>query len=291
MIADFFCLGNILGIKDAHGGANTGFLIRTDRGKYFTKIMTGAHVAANTEYEAVFANHLFRHEVPSAPYLVSKDGSCVFKNNGIVSVAQKEIHGVHPAVTLDAVSQVGMIMGKMSLVSLKHLPEKFGWLSREYVKKEIVLLRRDFDHDKHARKIFSALNAHNFFAKNIIPKLPHSIVHADLHTDNVLFRKEKLIAIIDWEDASVAPALFDFASSVIYWCFGDEGFRPKIYKAFYNSYTKERPFTKLEHEYLLDCIQHVAVLQTLWRFLNWENSRRKGALWALELPLTEILKI
>ena len=83
MIADFFCLGNILGIKDAHGGANTGFLIRTDRGKYFTKIMTGAHVAANTEYEAVFANHLFRHEVPSAPYLVSKDGSCVFKNNGI----------------------------------------------------------------------------------------------------------------------------------------------------------------------------------------------------------------
>ena len=288
-IIDFFNLGTLLEIKyDAGSCAN--FFVTTEKGKYFIKTITEIRNRTFVEHRAVFANYLVHRGIPAALHLPGKDNSFVFEHDNVLAVTQNMAPGAHPDVSLATVSQIGRVLGKMGLVPTKNLPAKLGWLSGEYVKKEVAVLRRDFAHDQHAKKIFSALNAHNFFAKNIVPKLPHSIIHADPHTDNVLFRKEKLTAIVDWEDASVGPALFDFASAVIYWCF-DEGFRPKIYKALYDSYTKERSFTKLEHEYLLDCIQYVAVLQTLWRFLNWENSRRKGALWALELPFAEILKI
>ena len=142
---------------------------------------------------------------------------------------------------------------------------------------------RDFRGNSDVRKILSAYDSCEDFEKNILPCLPKSIIHGDGHSENVIFKNDKLAAFVDWEDSTIAPALFDFVSSAAYWCFEDGRIRPKLYRAFYESYAQERQLTEIESNHLEDCMKYVGVIQTMWRFLNNGDKNRYDALWGLKL--------
>lgn len=53
---------------------------------------------------------------------------------------------------------------------------------------------------------------------------PFSIIHCDYHLDNTLFSREapRLAAIVDWEMATVGPALVDLGLLTMFWSRADE---------------------------------------------------------------------
>ena len=54
------------------------------------------------------------------------------------------------------------------------------------------------------------------------PTLPQGVVHGDLFRDNVLWRDEQLVALLDWESASDGVVIYDLAVTLLAWCCGDE---------------------------------------------------------------------
>jgi len=283
-IANFFCLGSVLKIRDADG-ANANFIITTSRGRFFVKINLEPHTRDNKLLETAYVAHLLVQGIPVVPYLPGNDGTSICRIDDIMAMSQKVAPGSNPDITIANVSQIGKFLGKLHLVPTSSLPYRYGWLSPEYIQKNLVRFASDGGFRGHpdARKILSVYGSCDEFVRDIVPKLPASIVHSDLHSENVLFKNGQLTAVVDWEDSTIAPSLFDFVSSAAYWCFDfDRGtMRPKLYRAFRESYEKERPLTKLEIEHLRDCMRYVEVVQTMWRFLNYPNRERHRALWGL----------
>lgn len=282
-IADFFELGSVTKIADAPLSANANFFVRTDKGYFFVKINLEPHTLTNKLSEETYIKHLIGYGIPVTPYLLGKNGSPIFENGKVMSMVQNVIHGSNPQIKMSSVRQIGKFLGRLSLVPFAELPYRYGWLSPEYIKENLIRLSRDFSDNPHVSKILSAYNSCEDFERNILPILPKSIIHGDGHSENVIFKGGQLVVFIDWEDSTIAPSLLDFVSSAAYWCFSDGEIRPRLYKTFYESYTEERLLTELEISHLEDAMKYVGVIQTMWRFINYGHRNRYDALWGLKL--------
>ena len=282
-IADFFELGSVAKIENAPLSANANFFVRTDKGHFFVKINLEPHTLANKLSEETYIKHLVGYRIPVTPYLLGKNGSAVFEDGKIMAMVQNIVPGSNPRIKISSVTQIGSFLGKLSLVPFINLPYRYGWLSPEYIEKNLVKLNGDFRGNADVRRILSIYDSCRDFEKIVLPCLPKSIIHGDGHSENVIFQDERLVAFVDWEDSTVAPSLLDFVSSAAYWCFEDGRIRPKLYKAFYTSYTDERPLTELECNHLEDCMKYVGAIQTMWRFINYGHRNRYDALWGLKL--------
>lgn len=284
-VTKFFNLGDICGVTKAGGTANENYFVRTAKGQFVVKIMLEQQTLSNKMKEVIYVSHLIKHGIPATPYLTGRGGSLayLYVDGQTVAMVQKLISGYHPAYTLAAVSEVGRYLGKLSLVPYAGLPQRCGWLSREYIRGSLGKLDRAAVTNRKVQKTLSAFVACRDFAKKVVASLPKSIIHSDVHGNNVLFCDNQLAAFIDWEDAIIAPALFDFVSTAAYWCFdGVNKIRPRLYKAFRESYEKVRPLTELENRYLSDCMRYVGVVQTMWRLINSMRTDY-DLLWGLKL--------
>jgi len=281
-ITNFFGVGHPTKVTDAGGDANANFFVETDGGEYFVKVICEPHTRSSKLKEAVYVEYLSRHGIPAVRYLSGRDGSAIFEDEDVMAMAQHKIPGSCPRVTIANALHVGRLLGRMSLIPAAEVPDRHGWFGMAYVENSLVRLKRDFSSDPDARRIISAHDACSDFVENVLPHLPQSIVHTDMHSENVLFNNRRLVAVVDWEDSSVAASLLDFVSSVAYWCRDDDVGGPSMYRAFYESYTAERPFTLVEENSLDDCLKYVGVMQTMWRFLNYGDGDREGLLWALD---------
>lgn len=75
--------------------------------------------------------------------------------------------------------------------------------------------------------------------------LPSGLVHGDLFRDNVLWKGEELVALIDFESASRGPFVYDLMVCVHAWCFGDR-FEPDLVSALFAGYRSKRPLSPAE---------------------------------------------
>lgn len=283
-IADFFNLGPIQGFKTVYGGVNDNFFLKTSQGNYFVKISPNTGTQIEKVKESIYTSYLSNRGIPAISYMCNRSGYIIFANEKIEAMVQRKIRGTHPyQPTLDTVSQIGTVLGKMSLIHTAALPHHKGWLNQEFTVENLNILRKKFARNRRAQKILSIYDSCQDFVEHILPRLPQSIIHTDLHCENVLFAKGKLVGVIDWEDCTISASLLDFVSTAVYWCWDGERMRPRIYKSFYVSYTNQRPFTKLEQKHVVDCMKYVGVMQTIWRFVNYSQDNKKEAVWALKL--------
>ncbi len=77
-------------------------------------------------------------------------------------------------------------------------------------------------------------------------KLPRGIIHGDLFHDNLLFKGDKLIAMLDFEAAARGRYVFDLATAVNALCFADEQYDLKRFEAFMAGYESLRPLSLAE---------------------------------------------
>jgi len=97
--------------------------------------------------------------------------------------------------------------------------------------------------------------------------LPKGIIHGDMHDMNVLFEKEckELDCVLDWDDATYGPFLFDLAMGITEWCVIKEEVNDSYLQAFLKEYEASRKLEEIEKELLwFGCL-----LMLLWhiRFL------------------------
>jgi homoserine kinase type II len=71
--------------------------------------------------------------------------------------------------------------------------------------------------------------------------LPLGLIHGDLFIDNVLYQDGALAALLDFEQASWGPLLYDLAVSVLAFGYGRDDFRVDVTRAFIDGYRAVRP--------------------------------------------------
>ncbi|MDB4991345.1 MAG: serine kinase, partial [Myxococcaceae bacterium] len=77
------------------------------------------------------------------------------------------------------------------------------------------------------------------------PELPRGVVHGDLFRDNVLWKGDQLVALLDWESASDGIVIYDLAVTLLAWCCGDT-LDWSLARALVHGYQSERTISEVE---------------------------------------------
>ena len=72
------------------------------------------------------------------------------------------------------------------------------------------------------------------------PNLPTGVIHGDLFVDNVLYDGDRLVALIDFEQASWGCLAYDLAVTALAFGFGRDDFKSEIVRALLDAYRAVR---------------------------------------------------
>ena len=97
------------------------------------------------------------------------------------------------------------------------------------------------------RKICRTLDDEvEYLTRYLEGKLPKGMIHGDIFADNLLFRGEKLIAVLDFDAACRGKFIFDIATAVNALCFVDGGYSLDRFRYLLHGYESVRTLSLAE---------------------------------------------
>jgi len=286
-------LGKLLkyeGIKE--GIENTNYFIQTEKGKYILTLYEKRVEEKDLPFFIGLMKNLYDKKFPSPKPIINKNGNYISdilkKKAAVVSFLDGRAKKI---LSPDDCCEVGISTATMHLIT-KNLSGK-----REN-KLSVNSWRMLFNKVKNeCSKIHT--NLPNVIEKNLTeveekwPKdIPSGIIHADLFSDNIFFKSNKLSGIIDYYFACNDYYAFEVAICLNALCFeGDNAnlsFNVTKAKRFIDGYSSVRKLLDEEKNSLKVLCQGAAIRFLLTRVFDFLNLS-DGALVKIKDPL-EYLK-
>ncbi len=101
-------------------------------------------------------------------------------------------------------------------------------------------------------------------------KIPSGLIHADLFSENVLFEKNKLSGILDFEAGGHGAFLFDIAVTLHACCYQNKKFQKSLIAGFFKGYQSVRKLTTAEKKHLSYYLEQSAMRFLLTRLRDFE---------------------
>ena len=274
-LAAAFALGAVRGARPiAAGTINSNFALDTDRSAYFLRINEGKS-EADVAWEAQLITALAAGGVATPPPLIARDGRAYAALAGTdkwVSVFPwRSGRHVGPGeVTPEIAGRFGAALAELHQVGLG-LP--VAW-RRTSIYDHAHLVQR---HARFAASTDPALAraiavtgaglATAGAAAQIRARATHGIIHGDLFRDNVLWDGGRLVAILDFEQASGGSLAYDLAVCLNDWCW-DGAFRRDAAAALLAGYQRVRPLPPEDREALRIEVSLAATRFTITRITD-----------------------
>ena len=274
-IAHAFALGEVQQARAiAAGTINSNFAVDTARGAWFVRINEGKS-EVDVAWEAQLVAALAAGGVATPPPLPARDGrpyAPLGSGGKFVSVfSWCAGHHLGPGeVTAELAAAFGAELARLHVAGLAqpaawrrrsiydhaHLVERFARFADSpdpALARAIAVIR----HGLAAAEAASALRA----------QASHGVIHGDLFRDNVLWDGGRVVAILDFEQASGGSFAYDLAVCLNDWCW-DGAVRLDLAAALVAGYQRVRPLTTRDREALLIELPAAAVRFTITRITD-----------------------
>lgn len=232
----------------SHGAsANTHYALDTVRGKFLIKIdEVKSEIEVKRELDLLL--FLRKHAFPCPVPLSDRRGRhCRDWGGNLLSVYRNlDGHVVVPDdLTLGQLENVGRVMADLHLISKAYKKGVESRFNFERVAEIYVSVRGRLP--QYLKKIVRTLDEEIEYLQNYLEgKLPKGITHGDLFTDHLLFKGEKVSAVIDFEAAGRGKFIFDLATAVNSLCFEDNRYVLKKFEALIAGYEGLRTLSLAE---------------------------------------------
>ena len=286
-------LGELLNYKGIEEGIeNTNYSIKTDVGKFVLTVYEKRVEEKDLPFFMGLMKNLFDANFPSPEPLINKNG------NYITEIANKKAAvvtlldgSVKKNLNPDSCREVGIYAAKLHTITKNLAGKRENKLSinswrniYKNIQKDCSKIHPNLDKiiDRNLDEI------ENKWPKNI----PSGIIHADLFPDNIFFKGNKLVGIIDFYFSCYDFYAFEIAICLNALCFEgkNENLSFNITKAkkFIEGYSSIRKLNEEEKESLKTLCQGAAIRFLLTRVFDYLNIT-KGALVKIKDPI-EYLK-
>ncbi len=205
------------------GTVNTSTVARLRSGESLFLRLYEQQGLAGAEAEARMLTELARRGVPTPPPL-SRPGApdaCVAVAKGKPLVAFPFVPGAtlrQSEITPSHARQVGEALARVHLAS-----DGLALPADRFTVHALTELTRAFGEagDDEARALAPWLAGELQAAEGARdPGLPRGLLHGDLFRDNVLFRDDRLAALLDFESCHGGAFVYDIAVVILSWCYG-----------------------------------------------------------------------
>jgi homoserine kinase type II len=270
-IADEFALGEIssyYGIKN--GSVNTHYLIETKRGRYFAKLdEVKSELEVKQELDLLF--HLRKQNFPCIQPLKSKTGRFYIEVQGKCLTVSRLLEGSEVPVeslTATQVEALGHALANLHLIGRsykKGIDNRFGFNRIVAIYREV---RRQLP--SHLKNIVRVLDDELSYLENYLDNnLPKGIIHGDLFSDNVKFKGNRLVGVMDFEAACRGKLIYDLATAVNALCFIDDRYRIERFEALISGYESLRPLSLPEWDSFPNELRFSALRFTVTRIKDF----------------------
>ena len=262
------------------GSVNTHYLLETARGKFVVKIdEVKSEIEVKRELDLLL--FLRKHGFPCPVPLADRRGRHYRDWGGKQLSVYRYIDGhvVDPEdLTAAQLENVGRVLADLHLISKaykKGVDNRFGF---ERVAEIYADVRGRLPH--YFKKIIRTLDEELEYLQNYLEnKLPKGIIHGDLFPDNLMFKGEKVVAVLDFEAAGRGKFIFDLATAVNALCFEDGRYALKRFEALIAGYEALRTLSLAEWDAFPNELRFSAFRFTVTRlrdfFLNPVDERER----------------
>ena len=144
-------------------------------------------------------------------------------------------------------------------------------------------------HDRYLNsktdEIETELLVFNWLSKNMQPEIKPTLLHNDFKYDNVIFdlENQKILAILDWEMATIGDPRMDIGTSLSYWCEASDGdfeknfnlswlpgnYSREEYVAHYEKINPEVDLSNILYFYVFGLFKNAIIIQQIYaRYKN-----------------------
>ncbi len=270
-IVEDYALGKMV-VSDgvARGSVNTHYLLNTVRGKFLLKI---DEVKSELEVKREIDLLLFlkKHAFPCPQPLPDRKGRQYRELGGKCISLYRHIEGDvvdSEDLTLTQLENLGRVLADLHLIGKgykKGIDNRFSF-------ERIFELYKDVRENlpPYFKKVTRTLDEEvDYLHYYLEGKLPKGIIHGDLFCDNVLFRGEKVVGVLDFEAACRGKFVYDLATAVNALCFAEGKYQLRRFEALIAGYESLRTLSLAEWDAFPNELRFSALRFTVTRLKDF----------------------
>ncbi|WP_171032787.1 homoserine kinase [Fodinibius saliphilus] len=242
------------------GFANENYKLTTDRGSVLFRVVKQKDKHELT-HELQLLDFLADHDFPAAYPLPQENGSYINDDEHLI-VLYEFLEGEEPTLNELVAQEIGDAAGRLNALKEWQELERDNAITLEKCRRLIPFFTNK---DAQLYPIFTYFEEETKALKSpLSTDLPTGIVHADLFTDNTVFKGDKLVGLIDFEEVCIDQLLFDVGIAINGFCYPNNKLNSNLLTELLNAYTQHRPLEPLERELLPWFIRWGAHSQIYW---------------------------
>ncbi len=258
--ANAYSLGKIIKFYPMTRGYSTNYFIQNKTQKYILTICE-EKTRQQTLNLTNLLIYLHKHHFQTNQVISSKDHEYVLEHNGKHVYLKKFLEGeIVKNPTIQFIEHLGTRIAQLHDIPCPdNIPTAFLY-GLSYFDE---VISSDIDHP-----YIEWLKNKLAYIEVLIPdQLPTGLIHGDIFPDNIIQKNGNLVAIIDFEEVSNSPLIFDLGMTITGLLTIDNKVDMSYLKALIKGYQKVKSLTPIEKKFLnLFCI-YAAVTTSIWRFL------------------------
>lgn len=231
------------------GILNSNYLLNTDRGRFILRVLEGNRSFESEKEELNFLLELNKIIPCTIPCETQAGETLIRYNNKLMSlfyyIDGKKIEEITPYY----LKEIGILLGKLHSFSNNKVINRKTRIDEDYYLKKINLNSVNIPKGD----IDEITKLYNKLLKIDFTSLPQGIIHNDIFPDNVFVKDNRIVGILDFNDATTAPFIFDIGIVINFWIrvkrFDSRKEREYI-KIFLDAYESIRKLTSKERELL-----------------------------------------
>jgi len=272
-ILNQFDLGQIEKIEPLTTSGNISYVIGTDRKKYFLRLCleNGPRWRSNEEIaaEIELIDYLHAARFPVFVPIKNKNGEEAIhfgKHNGYLREFIEAEEKLTPS--FEEITKFGETIGWLHSLTenyktRNHRAHIFDLTEtkRHFLESKDMILTSNFkDKNKFVEKFEKEISSLNF-----PDNLPQGTIHEDLGKRHVLWQKDEVVGIVDFDRSYFGKLVLDLGQACRGWCFVDDWqkWSDENFQALLQGYEKKRKLTELEKKYLFDAIKFGIIERSL----------------------------
>jgi homoserine kinase type II len=247
------------------GNTNSNYYIRgRKRAEYVLTIAEGKTRNEITRLVDLLL-HLRSNGFKTSEVVPSEDREYVVQFKGKPVFIKKWIEGkVDSDLSAKQLKRIGRALANLHTIKpLSYLYEEHGYGIEHFANMESL------NHDEAYE--FWLRKQHKRLEEELSRDLPRGIIHGDLFFDNVIFRRNKLQGIIDFDEACHYYLVFDLGMAIVGLCKNKKGDNINWRKAgiLVKAYNGERRMEEAEREQLQIYVEYAATATSFWRYRQY----------------------
>lgn len=249
----------------ASGYANINYKVETTTGPVLLRLCR-QQPEPLLRYEVLIMQRLRVLDFPTAYPIARPDGEYVMRTVEGNLMLYDFILGQEPNVNASTAGEIGEAVGLLS--TLQTVPE-LQKTNAVHISNCHRLIAEFSQATNQYPDIFSYFEEQTAYLEPLLESpLPTGIIHGDVFPDNTLFVGDRLLAIVDFEEACTDHLLMDVGMSMNGFCFVDNRLDMGLAASFLAAYTRHRPLQEEEWALLPVYLQWGAHGMLSWHLRN-----------------------